>query len=263
VLPTRVPVRRARTEQRWSWVDLRLVPAAGTVWALTLAAPHVPVAVLLTGAAGAAVGGAVVLVRSRRAAASVLLTCLAAVTLAGTAAAVREHARSVSPLAGLAERQAVVPVVLELSDDPRQLAGAGLPRVLVRADLVEAGGLPIGGAPVLLFGPAGEWAGLLPGQTVRLRAGVRAAEPGDDVHAVLSARSPPEPVGGPGAVQDAAGALRRGLADSAARVLPPRPAGLLPGLVVGDTTGMDPVLTAEFRRAGLAHLTAVSGLNVG
>ena len=256
-----------RSEQRWSWVDLRLVPAAGTIWLLTLAAPHLPVRLLLATAVAAALGGGLVLVLARRrtaggAAAAVLVACLAAVTLAGAASAVRGHERAVSPLAGLADRQAVVPVLLQLDDDPRLLAGAGLPRVLVHGSLGEAGGHPLRGDPVLLFGPAEEWAGLLPGQTVRVRAAVRPAEPGDDVWAVLSARSPPEPVGGPGSTQGAAGALRDGLADSAARTLPARPAGLLPGLVVGDTTAMDPLLTAEFRRAGLAHLTAVSGANV-
>jgi competence protein ComEC len=46
------------------------------------------------------------------------------------------------------------------------------------------------------------------------------------------------------------------------RVLEPGPAGLLPGLAVGDTRAMEPVLEEDFRRAGLAHLTAVSGANV-
>jgi competence protein ComEC len=45
-------------------------------------------------------------------------------------------------------------------------------------------------------------------------------------------------------------------------MLDPRSAGLLPGLVVGDTRAMDPVLAEDFRRAGLTHLTAVSGANV-
>ncbi len=53
--------------------------------------------------------------------------------------------------------------------------------------------------------------------------------------------------------------LRDGLAGSAARVLEAPAAGLLPRLVVGDTRAMDPVLTEDFRRAGLSHLTAVSG----
>jgi competence protein ComEC len=53
--------------------------------------------------------------------------------------------------------------------------------------------------------------------------------------------------------------VREALSAAAGRVLEPRPAGLLPGLVVGDTGGMDLVLAEDFRRAGLAHLTAVSG----
>jgi competence protein ComEC len=82
------------------------------------------------------------------------------------------------------------------------------------------------------------------------------------VVAVLSARGPPTAVGEPDTVQRAAGALREGLSESAQRVLEPSPAGLLPGLAVGDTRAMDPVLEEEFRRSGLAHLTAVSGANV-
>ena len=75
-------------------------------------------------------------------------------------------------------------------------------------------------------------------------------------------RGPPTALGGPGWLQEVAGALRDGLAEAAGRGLGPRPAGLLPGLTVGDTRAMDPVLTEEFRRSGLAHLTAVSGANV-
>jgi competence protein ComEC len=39
-------------------------------------------------------------------------------------------------------------------------------------------------------------------------------------------------------------------------------AGLLPGLVVGDTSRLDPELEADMRSAGLTHLVAVSGSNV-
>jgi competence protein ComEC len=38
--------------------------------------------------------------------------------------------------------------------------------------------------------------------------------------------------------------------------------GLLPGLALGDTRGLDPLLAADFRAAGLTHLVAVSGANV-
>jgi competence protein ComEC len=250
---------------RWSWVDLRLVPAAATVWALTLAAPQLPPALLGAGAVGCA-GAAVVLLRrgdrhgGRRTA--LVVGCLAAATAVSAAAAVRAADRAASPLPELAALQAVVPVVVELTDDPHPLAGAGAPRVLVAADVREVDGAAARAGSVLVFGPAEEWAGLLPGQSVRLRAAVRPAEDGDTLVAVLSARSPPVPLGGPGPVQEAAGALRAGLADAADRALDPRPAGLLPGLVVGDTSAMDPELSTEFRRAGLAHLTAVSGANV-
>jgi competence protein ComEC len=44
-------------------------------------------------------------------------------------------------------------------------------------------------------------------------------------------------------------------------VLPSEERGLLPGLVDGDTNGLDPVLAERFRVAGLTHLVAVSGTN--
>ncbi|MCZ2837028.1 DNA polymerase III subunit delta [Modestobacter sp. VKM Ac-2985] len=259
-----------QTTDRWSWLDLRLVPPALSVWVLTLLAPHLPVGLLLALAAASALGAAALLlagrshravVRRQVAARGVVIGCLAAVTVTGATSAVRAQARAAAPLLAFADRGAVVEVFLELTDDPRPVAGAGAARVLVHGKASPAADRT-GGDPVLLFGAAEEWAGLLPGQSVRLHVLVRPAEPGDDVVAVLSARSPPDPEGGPGVVQDVAGSLRTGLAESAARTLPDRAAGLLPGLVVGDTSAMDPALVEEFRRAGLAHLTAVSGANV-
>ncbi len=257
-------------------MDLRLVPPALTVWACTLLAPWSSPPVLGAVAAGCAGGAAVLLrragrdlprrgpgrpVRSRN---GVFLAvgCLAAAAAVSAVAAVRAAERSASPLPGLAAAEAVVPVVVQLTDDPRPLTGAGAPRVLVAADVRQVAGAAVPDTPVLVFGAAEEWTGLLPGTSVRLRVAARPAEDGDTVVAVLSARSPPEPVDGPERLQEGAGVLRSGLADAAQRALEPRPAGLLPGLVVGDTSALDPVLTAEFRRAGLAHLTAVSGANV-
>lgn len=45
------------------------------------------------------------------------------------------------------------------------------------------------------------------------------------------------------------------------RGLPPPGAGLIPGLAVGDTSGLDPVTEAAMNAASLSHLTAVSGAN--
>jgi len=62
--------------------------------------------------------------------------------------------------------------------------------------------------------------------------------------------------------QRAAGALRTKLHQASSRVLGGEPGGLLPGLVVGDTSGLTPELSADSKTTGLTHLTAVSGSNV-
>ncbi|WP_235825628.1 ComEC/Rec2 family competence protein [Candidatus Frankia alpina] len=67
--------------------------------------------------------------------------------------------------------------------------------------------------------------------------------------------------GEPTALQRFAGRLRAGLRDAAAGLPEPR-RGLLPALVVGDVSGLDEGLRADFRQAGMSHLTAVSGGNV-
>jgi competence protein ComEC len=79
--------------------------------------------------------------------------------------------------------------------------------------------------------------------------------------AVLAARGPPEELTQPSRLQgfaaDVRGALRR-----AADRLPTDEAGLLPGLVVGDTSRLPAKLRADFQLTGLTHLTAVSGANL-
>jgi competence protein ComEC len=45
-------------------------------------------------------------------------------------------------------------------------------------------------------------------------------------------------------------------------VLDPEPAGLLPGLVVGDTDRLSRQVESEFKTAGMSHLLAVSGSNL-
>lgn len=255
---------RAPASARWGWVDLRLVPAAAAIWGTTLLAPVVaPSSLCWAGVAACLL--AVLVGRRRRASTAVLLVFLAGLAVASAASAVRGVARDASPLRAVAEEERTVSVVLELDGDPHVLGGAAAPRVVADATVtrIDDGGTTTSvDADVTLFGPAEDWTGHLPGQRARVRVGVSLPDAGDDVVAVLSARAPPRLVGEPGRLQRAAGGLRAALAASAQRVLDPAAAGLLPGLVVGDTTAMDPVLEEDFRRAGLAHLTAVSGANV-
>jgi competence protein ComEC len=245
-------------------VDLRLVPVAIAVWAVTLGADHVPPVVSAVVAGGAVLCAAVVVARRDRAGALVVLVVLAAVATAAASAAVRGATRAASPLTQV-DREQRVDVVLEIDGDPRRIGGAAAPRLVLDATVtaLEDGDRSVHlSAAVVVFAPEEDWVHLLPGQHVRAAVVVTPAAATDGVVARLSARGPPEPVGGAPWVQRAAGGLRDGLAGSAGRVLEAPAAGLLPGLVVGDTRAMDPVLTEEFRRAGLSHLTAVSGANV-
>ncbi|MHA3704449.1 ComEC/Rec2 family competence protein [Jatrophihabitans sp. YIM 134969] len=147
-----------------------------------------------------------------------------------------------------------------------RLAAGGVspgPRVLVEATATAVSRrgrtVPVR-AQVVAFAPAGGWVGLVPGQPVRVDASVRPAEGDPWRAAVLSVRGPPELTGRPPALQRWAAHVRAGLV-AACSGLPDGPRGLLPGLVVGDTSGLDPVLEAHFRAAGLTHLVAVSGTN--
>jgi competence protein ComEC len=168
-------------------------------------------------------------------------------------------------LTGLAERRASATVELVLSDDPRPLSGgAGPPSVAVaaRARVVASGGRAWSVSDrVLVLAPAEGWSGLLPSQRVRVDGRLMPPSRRDLTAAVLAVRSAPARVDPPSVVQIAAGGIRTGLRDAAA-VLPEGPRGLLPGLVDGDVSGLDAQLAADFKTAGLSHLTAVSGTNV-
>jgi competence protein ComEC len=113
---------------------------------------------------------------------------------------------------------------------------------------------------VLVFAPAASWGRLLPSTRVAAAVNFRIPQ-GDDVAALVIAHTKPTLIRGPTALQRWAGRLRAGLR-KASRGLPKAERGLLPGLVVGDTSQMPAGVTADFRAAGLTHLTAVSGANL-
>src|SRR6185436_13767273 len=56
--------------------------------------------------------------------------------------------------------------------------------------------------------------------------------------------------------------VRAFVGDTIERIFPPREAGLLLGLVLGDASKLDPVTTRDFETTGLGHLLVVSGENV-
>jgi competence protein ComEC len=247
--------------------DARLAGAALAAWLTTLAALgwSAPAGYAV---GGVALAGSVGLLRAARhrslvTALALVLGCAGAAALA---TAVRVGARDASPVRLLAAERASAELDLTVLDDPRQIAasGPGPPRVVVpsRVDRVSAHGRTwTDHARVAVLAPAGSWQGLLPSQHLQVAAHLIPATRADLTAAVVAVNTPPRSVGPVSLAQGAADRLRAGLR-AAVRGLPDGPRGLLPGLVDGDRSGLDPVLADRFRTTGLTHLIAVSGTNV-
>ncbi|GAA4859377.1 ComEC/Rec2 family competence protein [Saccharopolyspora rosea] len=253
-------------------LDLRLVPAALTVWAVTLIGvtegwkPAAALAVTGLGTAATLWWA----FRSRswtRGALGVLLLAVAA----ATAIAVREYAVEHHPLRAAADRGTRVTVRVTLSGTPRPMRGAGFgarraqDRAVVHAELrsAEVAGRHVeAGGPVVLLVPTEQWRGLVGGQQVLATGKLAPPRGGDLTVASVRVFRPPSGITAPPTWQRVAEDLRQGLRRTSAAVLPPDAAGLLPGLVVGDTGALSPEVERDFETAGLTHLTAVSGANL-
>nr|WP_205864112.1 ComEC/Rec2 family competence protein [Planosporangium mesophilum] len=236
--------------------------AAGLV-AVAVAAGLVAVVVAVGRRSGRMPAGAVGAVSGRTAVVAVLVGVVAG---AGVTAC-RVALRDAGPVAALAREGATVAAALVVTDDPRPTPGAvgGPTRYAVAADLTR---LSPTGRPalrlstrVLVLGGDPSWRGVLPGQRVEVDGRIVAARGGDLRSAVLSVPGAPRLIGRASWAQRSAGRLRAGL-QRACAPLPPEPGGLLPGLVVGDTTRLEPAVADDFRTTGMTHLLAVSGSNV-
>lgn len=252
-------------------LDLRLALAAGAAWlTAALLIGRSPWVVGAAGGGAGVVGLGTLLVRR---ATGRLARTATSVSLAGFAlaavlvpAAARDAVGRESPLVRLAERHAGVRVEIVVRGDPRSLASrgaGGVPRVSIdaAARAVWIGGRRVAArGDVVVLAPGRDWVGLLPGQRVRVDATLLPSLDRRTRLVVAVARGAPVAVGSAPWWQRAAGRVRASLR-SAAAVLPSAPGGLLPGLVDGDTSSLDPVLREHFRVAGMTHLVAVSGAN--
>lgn len=249
--------------------DLRLVPAALAMWATMLLGLGLgPVAAT----AATALTGVLAVAAGLRRWAPVVIATAGCAAAAGLVITLHTLATTQHPLHGLAERGSSATLRVVLRDDPRPVLGAGYgsrpsgpAQVVVPATLVQAtagGEHWSAGGRILLIAPIDGWRELLPGQSATVDGLLAPAERADLTVAVLRVRGPPVDVTAPPWWQHIAGELRSGLRDAAAGVLPEQEAGLLPGLAVGDTSGLDAELDADFRASGLSHLVAVSGANL-
>jgi competence protein ComEC len=256
--------------------DLRLLPAALGAWtacASTLAvAPRwrlglaavslLALLPLLLWARGRRRVHARVLVAWRTS----LGLALAAIALCLTASALQQLTRSSGALPRLAQQGATVELAARVASDPKPVRTHGpAPRdlVMVRLAVSSIDGRGVRSrvsSRVLVFADQG-WDRLAWGEHVVARGRLSPADAGSDVVATLTARGPPRVVGRAGIAARAAERLREGLRQASSG-LPQDARGLLPGLVVGDTSRQPADLTAAFQATGLTHLSAVSGTNV-
>jgi competence protein ComEC len=188
---------------------------------------------------------------------------------------VRDDPRPVRSLAGrpptylvAADLRAVRPAGGTAAAEPRSQRRAATPdpRGPHSADGTAAADLRAGAvialrARVIVLASDPQWRDLLPGQRLTATGRLLPAGRGDLSSALISAAGPPVRHGEPSWAQRAAGALRAGL-QRACEPLPDDPGGLLPGLVVGDTSRLEPAVDDDFRATGMTHLVAVSGANV-
>lgn len=269
VLTGRSTVRRVRplTGRR---LDLRLLVPVLVTWPVMafwgLVAPVWCVALAAIGAAVVAI-----LVRGRAAVRGLGVGCAVLALLLGAAAGHRAVA-SVGPLETLAAERAVVTLTATVAAEPRPVRtdrgggpGRSAPALsVVRLDVTQVvgrGRMTTVASPVLVIGSGPAWAGLRWHDEVHAVVRLEPAEPGDDVVAVASPKGPTTLVAHAGGVFAAADVVRERFRAATDAVWPDA-RGLVPALVVGDTSRTPPDLTVAMLDTGLSHLSAVSGSNV-
>ena len=249
--------------------DLRLAVVGAAAWLGTLAGlaladrPHRPALVAGALGLGAVLGvvAGLVLRRGEVPAAprrvAVLLWLCVLMVLAGLAG-VRVDRTSGGVVADLAQRRASVTVLAEVTSDPVRRDSAYSVSSLYRARvtrLLRPQGTVSSSVLVLADAeqPQPAW-----GSTVEL-SGRLGPSSEQDLAAVMVVHRVRQ-VDEPSAVHRAAGHVRASIRDSAGG---PSPGDdLVPALVDGDDAGLPAELVADFRTAGLTHLTAVSGANL-
>jgi competence protein ComEC len=249
-------------------MDARLLVPALVGWICVAAMLPLRPAVLAGAAAGLAGLGVVLMHRRWRQRSWVAAVSF---TLVGTAlclVATAAHAsvREAGLVPALAAQRASATVEAVVLSDPRVVQTKGIRptelvivRVSVRS-VVGRGQRSESSTPVLVFGDK-SWARVRWRERIRVSGRFDVADPGDDVVAVFNPSRAPEVIGDPGLIADVAEHVRSGLREAVSG-LPADARGLLPGLVIGDTSRTPQSLTEAMLTTGMTHLSAVSGSNV-
>jgi len=189
----------------------------------------------------------------------------ACVLVAAGVGALGKWTTTSSPLAGFADASSVVQVKAVVTGDPQVWAAHGvLPgRTVVAIDVTQVSGH--GSVynlrqPVSLVLPLDQPT-LAVGQSISVEGKASWSDSGLAPQVRLSALGDVTIISQPGAVGRVINNLRDGLRVSMAHS-PPDQAGLVPGMVVGDTSGLSAELLDDFQATSLTHLNAVSGTNL-
>ena len=248
--------------------DLRLAGVATGVWLAALAGLHESWRTGVLVAATAAVSAlAAAVPRGRRGPVRwIVAGVLVGVAAGAGATAARVALRDAPPLAGLAADRADVTADLTATDDPhptRTVAGRPA-QYAVGATLtrLRTGDQELRlSARVLVLGADPAWRRVLPGQRVAVEGRLAAARGGDLQFGVADGCGY-APADRPAAVAAAGRGTPAQRPPARLLGLPAEAGGLLPRLVDGDTSRLEPAVDADFQTTGMTHLVAVSGENV-
>ncbi|MFJ4207586.1 ComEC/Rec2 family competence protein [Paenarthrobacter sp. NPDC089675] len=192
------------------------------------------------------------------------LACVLGAAVAFHCALVTER-RDHGPLEAAADIGESVLIELRVTGAPIAApppGGSGAVRWAVPAELesLTTGGHVVHGYAKLTVMGGEEWRDARPGQSLRTTGILKEARPGGPEAATLNASTAPVLLRLVLDVQAPAAAARERFRDASSR-LPPDAAGLLPGMVAGDTSALPEDLVAAMKTTGMTHLTAVSGAN--
>jgi competence protein ComEC len=236
--------------------DLRTTWLGAAAWLGALVGLHVA-AIAVT----AVMSGALVVAVVARRHLSVF-GCVVTGAGAALAAFVTVQAVASSPVATWAHERPIVEAVLSVRSDPVTKDGPFGAYVVVHArvdSMVVRGRHVTSSVPVVLIGRP-SWADVRWGSRVRCTARLTPSDRGDQA-GLLYAVGSPATVRSPSRLFDLADGLRASVRRAAVGG-PDQASALVPALVTGEDQDMSESLVADFRTAGLTHLTAVSGTNL-
>jgi competence protein ComEC len=171
-----------------------------------------------------------------------------------------------SPMVDFAAQRSTIVADVVVTAPPRPVAQQGgwadqaRWAVPVRVLHYWTAGLAVQEDAVLTVMGSGSWGEAVPGQHLRATGRLKNPGAGQQGRAILAASSEALGAEEPPDVEAIPIRLREAFREAAAG-LPRDAAGLLPGMVTGDTAALDEDLEAAMQIVGISHLTAVSGAN--